>query len=77
MWWVHNHDRGATPALWVPTPGGASPGIAVVLTIKELEQLRDRATQILETTPEELERQLDTVAANLMADSPRRRDADH
>lgn len=67
VWWVHNHDRGGTPALWIPTPKGVSPGIAVVLTTGELERLRDRATQILETTPAELEKQLDTVASDLMA----------
>lgn len=67
VWWVHNHDRGGTPALWVPTPGGPTPGIAITLTHEELERMRDRANQILETTPEELEEQLDTVASDLMA----------
>lgn len=68
LWWVHDHDRLASATLWIPTPKGTSPGIAVVLTTEELERLRDRANQILETTPEELERQLDTVAADLMSE---------
>lgn len=67
LWWVHENDRLASATLWVPTPEGPAPGIAVVLTTVELERLRDRANQILETTPEELERQLDGVAADLMA----------
>jgi hypothetical protein len=67
LWWVHEHDRLASATLWIPTPKGVCPGIAVVLTTGELERLRDRATQILETTPAELEKQLDTVAADLMS----------